>query len=415
MEYIFLLSIFLIKFPPFYFLPIKNPIFTTHGFFIFLLIMFFLYILINIKEENKPFFNKEKLLLLLFLIVQSTSLVCANNISIFLQRYYKILVGYLIFITAKYFVKKSGKKRNLVQRVMRVIFIASASVLIVQLTTFFFPKIFSSIGRILIYNNLFDIVLANYNVGKLYDNTYLEIIIPILTLGFIRAKKNYQKVIFFSLILIYGFLSFVSNFRYRFLAFIFSIFFSSLVFFKPKKLLSSIFLLIFSIILVFTISNFVLIKSNNNTVIDRIFLKDEEKDLGTIKWRFKMFGNSISIANRNALGIGLGNFYDNLSIKDKDLNNVFGVKKQIALGALTSGPHNIFFQFLAETGYFGLLTFIVLLIFFLKKDFFYLSKKNQNEKKALIIMFWTLIFIVQFFPAINLTFYSMFFLLRALI
>ena len=125
-----------------------------------------------------------------------------------------------------------------------------------------------------------------------------------------------------------------------------------------------------------------------------------------------MFKESVHMANSNPFGVGLGNFFDQLSNKNLPTGASDSMNK-ISLGALTAGTHNIFFQYLAESGYIGLISFCILLLLFAFKDFKILNSPTNSIKKTFILSFWTLIIIVQFFPAINLSFYTIFFLLRA--
>lgn len=281
----------------------------------------------------------------------------------------------------------------------------------------FLPNLFFDFGSLFLYKNVLDITEANYYSGKIFDDTYLEIITTICVYYLLKKARNNKKVnnlIILVILILTSFIAYGSNFRYRLLTFLLSLNLSTIFLKKRKNIIN----IIKDVIVIFIFTQFFLIlfdrflvNLNTHTLFDRLISKEEYEKTGTIAWRFKMFDKSIELSKYSVFGIGLGNMFDYLN-KSPFLTKKFLDLKSRA--ALESGPHNIFFQLLAETGIVGLMTFLLMLIFFAKKDFLIL-RSEDTVKKTLILSFWTLIFMVQFFPAINLTFFVLFFILRALI
>lgn len=408
-----LLGIFLLRFPPIYYLGIRNFFFTTHVIsvviFIFLFISMVLEYLRTAKKDIE--FTAENLLVILFLISQSFSIIEAQNITLFLQRYSKIFLGIII-----YFIIKKILKQNhsiIYKKIFTYLFYGSLIAIVFQLILLFLPNLFLDTGSFFIHRNLFDITKANYGSGKLFDDTYLEIVIPILTFYLLgnRRINRFKKIIMFLLIFSIGFIAFASNFRYRLLTFLISLITSIVFFGNIKNIIRNLLITIAAVFIFISLFDKLVINMNTYSLIDRAIDQEEYEDTGTIAWRLKMFDKSVELSKYSLFGVGLGNMADYLNKSSIPLDQSLKLKAE---GALESGPHNIFFQFLAETGKIGLAIFVLLLLIFFKKDISLLNSK-KIEKKALILCFWSLIFIGQFFPAINLTFYFLFFMLRAMI
>lgn len=417
---LFLLAIFLLRFPPIYFLGIKNTLLTTHFLsvviFLFLFIKYFWQIILK-KLPLSFKLNTENKLILLFFIVQSISIIGAVNIPIFIQRYSKIFIGFLLYMLVKSYVSGYKKKVEFYDFIIKILLFGSIIAIFLQLLLFVFPNIYFGLGQYFIYKNVLDITQAHFAFGKIFDDSYLEIIIPTL-IFYINNKKGenpnlFTNIFYFTLLLIIGFISFISNFRYRFLTFLFSLFFSFLISkFRVNNL--KIAIGTFLILLTFQLGSSISTQIVGHDLIDRILLQNKIEDYGTVEWRFNMYQKSLDMGRAHLFGVGLGNFYDNLQ-GNKFISSISPEREKTSLGALTGGPHNIFFQVLAEIGPVGLLSFASLIIFYIYKDFNSIKKKVIKEKLILITSFWTLIIIAQFIPSINLTFYSLFFIFRAII
>lgn len=416
---LFLLALFLLRFPPLYYFGVQNTFFTTHVISVIIFIFLFLVSIYKAYKEKKQtlYFNTETVLILIFFITQSLSIIGAQNILVFLQRYSKIFIGLSLYLLIKAYINKYKNKAEFFDFIIKVLLFGSTIAIFLQLLLFVFPDIYFGVGQYFIYKNVLDITQAHFAFGKLFDDSYLEIIIPTL-IFYISNKKEknsnlFTNILYFTLVLIIGFISFISNFRYRFLAFLFSLFFSFSIF-KSRVNTLKIAIGTFLILLTFQLGSSISTQIVGHDLIDRILLQSKIEDYGTVEWRLNMYQESSDMGRAHLFGVGLGNFYDNLQ-GNKFISPIAPERQKTSLGALTGGPHNIFFQVLAETGLAGLLSFISLIIFFIYKDFNLIKKKVMKEKPVLIASFWTLMIIAQFIPSINLTFYSLFFIFRAII
>jgi O-antigen ligase len=159
-----------------------------------------------------------------------------------------------------------------------------------------------------------------------------------------------------------------------------------------------------------------MVASKGFSVVDRLMNKDVYEDQMTIKWRIEVFKESAEMGFSSPFGIGLRNFYDwtYFRSKAKFLSTDFEL---LTKEAVVDGPHNIVAQFLAETGYVGLLIFLLMLATFASRDLKIIRSKQELwlEKATIILVFWGFIFATVFYPATSLSFYISFFLFRAML
>lgn len=416
------LTVFLLRFPPLYFTGFQNILLTTHIIsitIIFLLASYFLFKKITNKTNKTKIFSLklENFLILIFFVTQSLSILNAVYIPIFIQRYSKIIVGMIIYFTISVFllVADKAKRENIYKIVIYAFFSGGLIAVLLQLILVVYPNLYFGLISFFIYSNILDITKANYDINKLFDDSYLEIVIPIIVfyLLSVNLRSLSKKFFLLLLLIIIAILVLVSNFRYRLLAYLFSIFLTFSIFkINDKGVFNKIFILGLVIIFIINNTNPLIRQFSKNTAADRLTEKKEYEEYTSFAWRLQMFDKSIELAGVEIFGVGLGNMFDYLSKKE-----IYTLTqgKLTKLAALLAGPHNIFFQYLAETGFIGLLGFVLLLTYYLKKDTLIIKRVGNQRKKVFISMFWTLIFIVQFFPAINLTYYVLFFLLRGLI
>jgi O-antigen ligase len=81
--------------------------------------------------------------------------------------------------------------------------------------------------------------------------------------------------------------------------------------------------------------------------------------------------------------------------------------------ATAGGPHNLFYQVFAESGFLGAGVLVFLTLLWLHSDL-----KNGNatkERTILTIILWTLFLTAQFNPVYAITFFTLCFTLRGLI
>lgn len=414
---LFLLCLFLIKIPPLYpFFPIKNNILMTYGIAGIIVSIMFLFIMIKVLIEGKKFDikNKNTKLLVFFLIYfafQTFSVANAFSLGDFFHDYKNILIaGIFLFITV--FVKENI--RNYHSKVILVFFAAVVCNFFYQLLIFFTPDLFKAFGEVFIYSSHLNLVLANMQRGRIFIETYDEIIIPFIFIFFIRMKKNNKNLLFAFLLLMMIILpSFLSDFRTRILMLVFS-FVASFIFLQRAKLFKVI--SFFLLLIIIYLAYFILNSTYGYSFIDRLNFQSKAQDVETIDFRIRNILYSYDLGIKNPItGVGLGNYYQNLPTQK--INYLYPNDPNTELTIASQNPHNIFAQIMAETGFLSLFFYIFMLCYFFISDFKNLrTKKLLNEySKGFIISFWTLFIYSVFNPAIGLTYNMLFWMLRALI
>lgn len=403
-ERLHFLSVILILLPPFFLL---TPVFSSHylaggiWLFIVLLIGWRLY------KGNKVEVNNKFLLILfiLFFLSQSVSIVNAVNIGSFLATYKNTVFSSVLFILSLIFVRKKYHIEKLI-----IIFYLAASINIgLQTLVLLFPSITLSLIQQFIHGNYIKIIELNLFRGRIFIESYDEILIPVIFYSIIngRNKKIFLSMLFI-LIVIFIFLS---GFRTKIFTTIAGAVGMSFIYVRYLK---KYFILFFSITAVIYILYQMLFFMGKPTVIDRFL--DFESNIGQItSGRIERWEKGIEIGLHSPfLGVGLGNYYDYL---DRSMQRSASVlryrKEEFELAALD--PHNIFVKVFAETGFFGLISLLGLLIYFLKSDFLALRMKENYLSKSLVISFWMLVLFSFFNPSTSIVFQSMFWLLRAMI
>ncbi len=149
--------------------------------------------------------------------------------------------------------------------------------------------------------------------------------------------------------------------------------------------------------------------SRGYSVLDRLRNEDKAEDKNTLKWRKKAFGEAREMASYTWFGVGVGQFYN-----FTDLKNRLGLQLIKLDDASKYGPHNIFFQFLAETGWIGWFWLVLGLSWFGWWDSSHWKIYN-SDLKLLAGVFWLTVAVVQFYPAISWEFVALFFGLRGVL
>lgn len=414
---LFLLILFLIEIPPLYlFFPIRNNILMSYGTAGILTTILFLFILVKVLRGDSTFVVKNKNtkpLLIFFLIYfafQTISIVNAFSLGDFVHDYKNIFIGGMfIFITV--FAKENI--RNLNSRIVSILLAAGIFNFFYQLLIFFLPDLFKTLGGIFVYSGHLSLVFANMQRGRIFIETYDEILIPFIFIFFLKMKKNKRNILFIFLLFMMVILpSFLSDFRTRILMLVFS-FSASIIIFQRIKLFR---LLIFSfLIVVVYLAYFILNSTYGYSFVDRLNFQSQTQDVETIDFRIRNIFYSYELAIKNPLtGVGLGNYYANLPIQKINFSDPNNPSSELAIAS--QNPHNIFAQILSETGFLSIFFYVFMLCYFLISDLKNIRLKKFNEySKAFIISFWTLFVYSLFNPVVGLTYNMLFWMLRALI
>ena len=414
---LFLLCLFLIEIPPLYpFFPIRNNILMSYGIAGIITSILFFFILVKVLKGDKTFVIKNKntkILLIFFLIYfafQTASIVNAFSLGDFVHDYKNIFIaGMFLFITV--FVKENV--RNFHSKIIFILFATGIFNFFYQLLIFFTPDLFKTLGGMFIYSGHLDLVLANMQRGRIFIETYDEILIPFIFIFFLKMKKNNRNILFIFLLLMMIILpSFLSDFRTRILMLVFS-FIASVVLFQRTKIFR-LFIFIFFLAVIY-LAYFILNFTYGYSFIDRLNFQSQAQDVETIDFRIKNIFYSYDLGIKNPVtGVGLGNYYANLPIQKISFSDSNNPSAELAIAS--QNPHNILAQVLSETGFLSLFFYVFMLCYFLISDLKNIRLKKINEySKAFIISFWTLFIYSLFNPVVGLTYNMLFWMLRALI
>jgi len=404
------ISFFLIRIPSFTIPLLPIGIYSHHVFRIINFIIIYVVLFHKKIRPDKKQLNIFLVISLFYFLFQAISVLGAVNLRVFLVNFEKTFTIFLFFLAVFPIFKQNHK--TAVNRIIEIIIITTAINELIQILMIISPGLFIRIGRQIIHPGIVDIVRTNLERGRIYFEFYSEISIPILFYAYFSpTKSRFSKNFYLLIILSVMFISFFSNIRTRFLVALFSLITS---FFLYRKSFSKNFIKTISIFIAVALTIFVgyrIVMSNVGfSVVDRFFLQDKVEDADTISFRFDMLKYSFEMGNSRPLtGVGLGNFYEYIPTKLKNMS----FKNDINVSALLY-PHNIFAQTYAETGIPGLISLMVLTIYMLVKDF-KLFKQPNLFKKSVSLSFWSLFIFALFNPATPLTFFANFFVLRMLI
>jgi len=408
---IFILSLVFLLSPPFS-LPVFNTVYL--GRFLLYLCLFLVVVMVaTSKKRIFPKLDSYLLAIILFFFFQSVSVVMAVDRGAFLLGYEKVVAGIFAFIVSSVLVKVRHEETR--DKIIKTLFWLAIIRLGAELVLFLFPDLFlSTVGKLL-DRDIASSISANLLRGRTYIELLQEASIPfIFYMIYLKGTKIWEQTLAYFLIILNIFIAFLSNWRGRFIVSLVAVPLSFSLFTKTARK-SMLPLIIFGSISLFGLYGLdkSQVFSSGFSVIDRLENR-ELNDLDSVKWRVRMMGTSFELGFTHPLGVGLKNFSQYVT---SGTSNPFAPKESVQLGreAVFDGPHNIFPQFMAETGIAGLLAFGLMLIIFARHDSKLLRGKPSNSQKALIAFFWLILTSTLFYPASSLSFYVYFFLARGLL
>ncbi|KKU04130.1 MAG: hypothetical protein UX88_C0001G0034 [Candidatus Woesebacteria bacterium GW2011_GWC2_47_16] len=419
---IFLLGVFLVLLPPvrlpFLDLSFWNTNLLGRG----LIDLAFLYVLLKSFFDRKEVFVVKKnnvfyvFAVLGVFVLHSLSVFSAINILTFLKAFEKLIFGFMGFLSITYFVGKN--KKVVFEKIILVFFLAGIFKLLLEAMLIAYPEFSTTFADIVLKEEVARSIRANLARGRTYIDLLLEISLPFFLYYFLKkGTRNYLKLAGLVLGVLLGFVSFLSTWRGRFVIYITMVVFS-FAYLKSLNFKKAAFL--FATGLFLLLSFYLLDKrqilNQGFSVVDRLLNKDVVEDQMTISWRIEAIKESFVMGSVSLFGVGIGNYYEWTAFKPIT-QYLPQNQKLITEAAATSGPHNIFAQFLAETGYFSFVVFILVLLVFLVNDLkIFLSKDVLwLEKMTIVLAFWGLIAGTLFYPATSLSFFISFFVFRGLL
>lgn len=411
---LFLIAFFLIKIPPFYlFFPIRSAYLTSHTLSRLIVSFIFGAIFLNIlvkKNKKEEYKKMDKTLLYIFLgylFFHSLSLVAAVNVTEFLRSYKDVIFPGLFLIAALY-VKKERVK------FAWVIVITAAINFFYQMFMFWAPGLFLSIGSKLIYDAHYNLVSLDLHRQRIFIESADEIAIPFLFILFAKEKVWKRRFLIVAFLMMISIPSFLSNFRSRALMLGVSFFLTALFMFRKK--ISEI-LIPVSVLFLSGVASFYVVNSIYHfSLIDRFTFQSRNDDVITAISRIEDVERSFHLALSHPLtGVGLGNYFENLPLADKNIQSIFpwvAEESRIAAGS----PHNIFALEAEEAGIANLIFFTAFVGYFLYIDYKkIIAKKKDRLSIAYSISFWSLFAYGFVNPATTLPFNALFWVLRAFI
>ena len=403
-HYLFYAALILIRIPPFYFFPIiKSSLLTTHT-----LARVFLILLSVDFAWNKRYKNistRQWELFGLFMLVffaHSISLINAIDSQVFLLRYKDLVFPGILLLCSFVAVRK-------IDDVVKVLMGSLIFNFIYQLIMFFAMGVYLSLAKIFVYEGHASFVGFNLARGRIFIETYDEIVLPIV-LGFAKNWKYLKRSwVRMGVIVMVAVPTLLSNFRSRLLMLLIGLGGLMLKFGKNIKVVG---LWLLSILILAMAADRISLSVLGFSLIDRVFLRDRYEDVQSLESRVEGISESFYLANQYfPLGIGMGNYFYNLPMSKQNL--FFGIVTKYG-EVLTSAlnPHNIFAQIAVETGYLGLCIYLFVLYKFAYEDYQFLRKNKYM--KFFSIAFWVLFSYAVFNPSTTLTFNSLFWFTRSM-
>lgn len=394
---IFLSALVFIKLPPFYFIPIPSSFFVTHTLAKALIFLIFSFINIFDFSRVKEVFSKKLTLIklvIIYFISQSVSIIKADDVLLFLKSYQNIISGILILILGFYFLQINMKR---ILKINLMIYRLGIFFVLLELVFVFFNHFFIDLTKNFLQNEVLSAYITDFERGRSSIGLNLETLIP-----FFFISTNKMSMLF---MLGISFLSILSNFRIRVITLLFSVLLSIVFFVKNLTKILNWEKLTFITIVVIS----ALLFSNNLfsfNIYDRLSLKDKQEDVSTIEFRINSALRSLDLFVSSPItGIGLGNYsYSNKNLIrfNYSFNNQSKYSQDYA-ELVRNSPHNVFFHTLAETGIFGLISYLLLILYFIKGDWSMISKRINNPSiqfgKACMIGSWSIFIFMLFNPS----------------
>ena len=422
---IFFFFLFLIKLAPFYYVPIESKFFASHTLaktgivgLLGILLIFDFKKIIGVINKNKVLFT----LLALFFLGQSLPVLTAEDVFLFWKGYHNIIASLVIFLITFYLLVKD--KRNF-QRLNKFILISGFVLVGIELIFVAFADKLIPILNVVLQQEVFDAYLTNIERGRYSMDMNIELFLPFSLYLILKSKKwaRFRKIsLFFTLALIA--ITFFSNFRTRVVNLLFALFASLLIFFKKqenflnpkniKRLLPLGALLILPVVAAILLSSAVY----SFNILDRFALKNESEDVGTLTFRINAGKKSIELFKSSPLfGVGLGNYGNYSEERTQFEFHLLNQRNRLTYQELGSySPHNVLFSVLAESGVFGITTFLILLAYFFFRDISYINKEyGISFPMVYIVSFWTMFVFMLFNPSHSIFVVGWFWLIRGVI
>ena len=403
---LYLIILTLFRIPPFYIVPVRSFLYSSHTVASLILLILFAIYLIKIRKNNKKALNlsKDKILLIviLFFFSQSLSILSAFNIVEFIRVYKNIVLGVMFFIVSLGIINDFKK----IDLILKILIGTTILNFFIQLIIYFKPLFLYSILSGFLYDGYWKGMSVQAERNRYFIEFFDGALIPLMFYFFIKLKQFLLKLLCILLIFLSYFLALISNFRIELVVVLFTTICTIFLFKNSKRYFFSLMILV---AIFLYIGRSVSISFVGYSSFERLLLEDKE-DTQTIINRIYYWKKAVDMGKSSPIfGIGLGNYYDYFSPKNISTSN----KNEIAKMTLIH-PHNVFFAAFAETGIIGLIAIISLFGYFFISDYKRLKMSN-NLTKLLIFSFWSLFISSLTGPRIIIQYIILFWILRAVI
>ena len=348
------------------------------------LISIFYIVYITIHNGWSEFFEKKhnKIFLIFYIILILSSLF--SEYIVYSLKTSALYIRFIFFLNAISFIYE--KDKNLLKNFCQINFISLIIVSFDSIFQFYFG--YNIIG--IESNN--SVRLGSFFGEELIVGSYLSRLFPYLIIYLFFFNKNNSNQIFKFISLIFvGIAIFLSGERTAFLFYLISIM-SFFIIYKNKKLLITISLIFL------TLSSYIITKDDLlynrmvNQTINQIYDFKRDKIFFFSKEHTVLSKISIKMFEENKiLGVGPKNFR-NVCFNDPKKYEFLKAYKPDHY--CSTHPHNIFFQFLAETGFVGVVFYLFFLTIIFKT---YIKECAKYKKKIKIILLLTSL-IISVFP-----------------
>jgi O-antigen ligase len=283
---------------------------------------------------------------------------------------------------------------------------------IYQAIAFAWPSLYSLIGNTLLYEGHREFVAFNLARGRIFIETYDEIVLPFLFMsGLYKGTRGklYRSILPFLIVVP----TLLSNFRSRLMMLVVSFGLTFIAWIRSWK--TAMIMGVIAVVLLLAVDTMSL-RLWGFSLIDRVLLKSNYDDVQSLTSRWEGINTSFEMGlSHPATGVGIGNYFDFLPTSTR--NSVFSLVNYYGGVWVSSlNPHNIFAQIVAETGLIGLLYYLFMLGVFIKYDWKIFKQPKKSEfTTACVIAFWSLFSYSVFNPSTTLTYNTLFWILRGMV
>ncbi len=406
---LFGILIFLIRLPNFYILPFHSGIFLVNNIVRILLLcigvlLLFSFILRKEKTERLPKIGFS--LLIIYFVSQSVSVFNVINLESFFLVYKDLLFAFLLFFVTYQITSK--KNIGLFCKILLLVSIINISY---QILFFFFPSFFYDLFSQIFNEKYFQFFSYQHNRGRFFGDSLDEAIIPLAFFYFLPSKSILKRILLLLTVGATVFVTTFANWRTKVLIFFFSTLSSLVIFIKAVK--NQLLLIVLCILFFLFISDYISLRITGANIVDRLLFPDVQ-ELQANRSRLDYWKEATEVGFTSPItGVGLGNYYDNLSEKSRITKRSSSFNRVNSF-VLIDDPHNLFFSTFATTGLIGLISLTLLLSYYFITDY-RLYKKRDLRANALILVFWSIFIYALFNPWMYFSYLMFFWLIRGML